>query len=74
MSLLSLKAACVVSGPAELTAVVRSLLLNPAEAKRMGAVARHFVSSQRGATKRTVDLLMFTLLASSCSGENSQVA
>ena len=74
VSLLSLKAACVVSGPAELTAVVRSLLLNPAEAKRMGAVARHFVSSQRGATKRTVDLLMFTLLASSCSGENSQVA
>ena len=56
-ALLSLQAARVVTGPAELTEAVRALLLNPTEASRMGQAAREFVASQRGATRRTVELL-----------------
>ena len=53
-ALLSLQAARVVAGPAELTAAVRDLLLDQTEARRMGEVARTFVGQQRGATARTV--------------------
>ena len=56
-TLLSLNAARVVTGSAELTEAVRALLLNPAEARRMSQAAREFVASQRGATRHTVALL-----------------
>ena len=56
-ALLSLRAAGIVTGPAELTKAVRDLLLNPEEASRMGQAARKFVASQRGATRHTVELL-----------------
>ncbi len=69
-ALLSLQAARVVTGPGELTAVVRALLLNPVEASRLGQAAREFVASQRGATRRTVELLS-SLVADSTSQTNS---
>ncbi|MBC8113818.1 MAG: glycosyltransferase, partial [Candidatus Saccharimonas sp.] len=69
-ALLSLQAARVVTGPAELTDAVRALLLNPAEARRMGQAAREFVASQRGATRRTVELLS-SLIADSKILDNS---
>ncbi|MEK6260437.1 MAG: 3-deoxy-D-manno-octulosonic acid transferase [Planctomycetota bacterium] len=69
-ALLSLQAARVVTGPAELTNAVRALLLNPAEARRMGQAAREFVASQRGATRRTVELLS-SLVADSNILDNS---
>ena len=56
-SLLGLKAARVVTGPDDLTTTIRELLQNPEEVTRMGLAAREFVSSQQGATKRTVDLI-----------------
>lgn len=56
-SLLSCNAARVIHGPDELKQTLRELLLNPSEATRMGEAARSFVSTQQGATKRTVDLL-----------------
>ena len=56
-ALLTLHAARVVTGPAELIEAVRTLLLNPTEACRMGQAAREFVASQRGATRYTVELL-----------------
>ena len=69
-ALLSLQAARVVTGPAELTEAVHTLLLNPQEARRMGQAAREFVTSQRGATRRTVELLS-SLVANSTSQTNT---
>lgn len=69
-ALLSLKAARVVTGPAELTETVRELLLNPTEAHRMGQAAREFVASQRGATRYTVELLL-SLVANSTNQTGS---
>lgn len=57
-SLLSLNAARVVTGPDDLVQAIRELLLNPTEAQRMGEAARQFVSSQQGATARTVELIV----------------
>ena len=69
-ALLSLRAARVVTGPVELTEAVRDLLLNPGEVHRMGQAAREFVASQRGATRRTVELLS-SLVANSTNQTNS---
>jgi 3-deoxy-D-manno-octulosonic-acid transferase len=60
-ALLSLDAARVVTGPEELTATVRFLLRNPHEAARLGQASRDFVSSQCGATGRTIVLLQHLL-------------
>ena len=72
-ALLSLNAARVVTGPAELTEAVRALLLNPGEVSRMGQAAREFVASQRGATRHTVELLS-QLVANSTDQPNSKWA
>lgn len=56
-ALLSKDAARVVRSPDEMRDTIRELLLNPAEAHRLGEAARVFVASQKGATTRTVDLI-----------------
>jgi 3-deoxy-D-manno-octulosonic-acid transferase len=56
-SLLSRQAAQVVNGPEELRETVRRLLQHPDELQRMGIAASKFVSSQQGATARTLDMI-----------------
>lgn len=56
--LLSQDAAQVVPTPGELTAQLEELLLKPARRDELGNRARRLVTAQRGATARTVDLLM----------------
>lgn len=60
-SLLAQEAARVVTDSESLTHAVRDLLAHPEKANRMGQAARCFVASQRGATSRTIDLLMSNL-------------
>jgi 3-deoxy-D-manno-octulosonic-acid transferase len=72
-SLLSLQAARVVHGVEDLRAAIRSLLLHPVEARRMGDAAREFVGSQQGATSRTIKLLV-DLVPAATSGNAEQRA
>jgi 3-deoxy-D-manno-octulosonic-acid transferase len=62
--LLAADAAVVVRDGAELTDFVRRALVDPAFAAALGAQAQKVVSSQLGATSRTVDLLSQTLSGS----------
>lgn len=56
--LLDADAARVVSGPESLASMVHDLLTHPESAGEMGRRAQRLVSAQRGATQRTVELLM----------------
>jgi 3-deoxy-D-manno-octulosonic-acid transferase len=56
--LLAHEAAQVVHDPSELTARLDELLANPTRALELGNRARQLVAAQRGATARTVELLM----------------
>jgi 3-deoxy-D-manno-octulosonic-acid transferase len=56
--LLSQDAAQVVPTPGALTPQLEELLLNPDRRADLGNRARRLVTAQRGATARTVDLLM----------------
>ena len=56
-ALLSRNASRVIASQDELYGVVRQLLQQPEEARRLGEAARQFVLTQRGATVRTVDLI-----------------
>lgn len=56
-ALLSQNAARVVRTSDEMRDTIRYLLQSPDEAHRLGDAARSFVASQRGATKRTIDLI-----------------
>ena len=56
-ALLSQEGARVVTGPEALMETLQELLQHPAEARRLGNVARAFVATQQGATQRTVDLI-----------------
>ncbi len=56
--LLAHEAAQVVNGPAELTARLDELLATPARAFELGNRARQLVAAHRGATARTVELLV----------------
>jgi 3-deoxy-D-manno-octulosonic-acid transferase len=56
-------AALQVRDGVELENVVRKLLTDSAERQRFGDAARQFVSEQRGATERTVDLISHLIAA-----------
>jgi 3-deoxy-D-manno-octulosonic-acid transferase len=56
--LLAHEAAQVVNGPSELTARLDELLGTPSRAVELGNRARQLVAAQRGATARTVELLV----------------
>jgi 3-deoxy-D-manno-octulosonic-acid transferase len=51
------RAARQVDGAVGVEAVVRELLADAAERRRLGAAAAAFVCAQQGATERTLDLL-----------------
>ncbi len=55
--LIEARAACQVADAEQLETVVRLLLENVEERRRLGTAAREFVLSQQGATERTVALL-----------------
>lgn len=56
--LLDADAADVVVRPEDLQAAVRELLINPDRRQAMGRRAQELVTAQRGATQKTVDLIM----------------
>lgn len=55
--LIDAQAACQVADAGQLETVVRLLLEDPAERRRLGDAARQFVLGQQGATEQTVTLL-----------------
>ena len=55
--LIDAQAACQVADAGQLETVVRLLLEDPAERRRLGDAARRFVLGQQGATEQTVTLL-----------------
>lgn len=57
-SLLDRNAACVVRDQEELLALLESWLKSPQDARDIGRRAQEFVLTQRGASQRTVDLLV----------------
>lgn len=59
--LLDADAADVVARPEDLQATVRELLTNPDRRQAMGQRAQQLVTAQRGATQKTVDLIVDTL-------------
>lgn len=59
----------VVTHAEELAREVTALLLDPEEARRRGELARHAVSSQRGAAAVTAELLQKLMLIKSWRGE-----
>ena len=69
--LLASGGACQAKNPAELTEIVLRLLADPAERAVIGKLARAFVLSQQGATRRTLDRLDRLLRA---TGQEEQAA
>jgi 3-deoxy-D-manno-octulosonic-acid transferase len=61
--LIEAKAACQVADEAQLETVLRLLLDDAAERRRMGAAARDFVLRQQGATEQTIALLGQLMMA-----------
>ncbi len=55
--LIEAKAACQVADAGQLETVVRLLLEDAAERRRLGSAARDFVLGQQGATEQTITLL-----------------
>ncbi len=62
--LVTRQAACVVPSSAELTATVKAFLDDPDSATELGIRAKSFVSTQQGATARTIELLLSLPIAS----------
>ncbi|MES2788431.1 MAG: 3-deoxy-D-manno-octulosonic acid transferase [Planctomycetota bacterium] len=56
--LLDANSARVVPTPEEFTSTIRELLSNPEQAQAMGQRAQQLVATQRGATQRTVELIL----------------
>lgn len=61
--LIEAKAACQVADAEQLETVLRLLLDDAAERRRMGSAAREFVLSQQGATEQTIALLGQLMMA-----------
>jgi 3-deoxy-D-manno-octulosonic-acid transferase len=51
-------AALQVSGAAELAAALRRLLADPEERRRIGAIGRHIVESNRGSVARLLEFIV----------------